>query len=418
MIRHLFSIIWNQRKTNAWIWTELLLVSVFLWYIVDYLLVIGFTLTSPKGYDTNHTYYISLAEKGDESEGYIPLDVKTTKSGEDLLTIADRIRTYPGVEAVSYSRAAHPYCQNRRGRTIGSDTAHYFNGRLLLVSPGYFRVFNIKGKDGKEIPVDQLNEKTFVVTEDLEETFFDTSSGIGQLLHYPQDKENTERHRPIAAVTEKLRYTEYQKADYAFYEIMTPQILADARPEDVFAIDLCIRVKPEADKDFAERFRREMDEQLSVGNIYLLDIRTIESLHDDFVREDSNALHTQLAVLFFLLLNIFLGIIGTFWVRTESRKGEMGLRVALGSTPRSLMDILIREGILLLGLATVFSLLVCFNLGWLEIVETNRLNFTAGRFCAGTLITFALMALMIIIGIWYPARQAATIQPAEALHYE
>ncbi len=418
MIRHLFSIIWNQRKTNAWIWVELLLVSVFLWYIVDYLLVTGYTLTSPKGYDTEHTYYIALSEKGNESEGYIPLDRKATTTGEDLLTIADRIRTYPGVEAVSYSRAAYPYCQNRRGRQVGADTANYIPGRLLTVTPDYFRVFNIKGKDGRDIPIDGLNEKTFVITEDMEATLFGNSSGIGQLLHYPQDKENTERYRSVAAVTQKLRYTEYHKADYAFYDILTPAIMAGAKPEDVYAIDLCIRVAPDADKDFAKRFRADMDAQLSVGNVYLLDIRTVESFHDYFVGDDSNALHTQLAVLFFLLLNIFLGIIGTFWVRTEARKGEMGLRVALGGTPRSLIAILIEEGMILLGLATIPSAIICLNLGLAEVVEVGRVDFTVLRFLAGTLITFGLMALMIIIGIWYPARQAATVQPAEALHYE
>ena len=30
MIRHLLQLIWNQRKQNAWLWAELLLVSVFL----------------------------------------------------------------------------------------------------------------------------------------------------------------------------------------------------------------------------------------------------------------------------------------------------------------------------------------------------------------------------------------------------
>ena len=33
MIRHLLQLIWNQRKQNAWLWAELLLVSVFLWFL-------------------------------------------------------------------------------------------------------------------------------------------------------------------------------------------------------------------------------------------------------------------------------------------------------------------------------------------------------------------------------------------------
>ncbi|MCS3065035.1 hypothetical protein NXX40_23660 [Parabacteroides distasonis] len=49
MIRHLLQLIWNQRKQNAWLWAELLLVSVFLWFLVDYLYVMGRTYTAPLG---------------------------------------------------------------------------------------------------------------------------------------------------------------------------------------------------------------------------------------------------------------------------------------------------------------------------------------------------------------------------------
>ena len=51
MIRHLLQLIWNQRKQNAWLWAELLLVSVFLWFLVDYLYVMGRTYTAPLGFD-------------------------------------------------------------------------------------------------------------------------------------------------------------------------------------------------------------------------------------------------------------------------------------------------------------------------------------------------------------------------------
>ena len=39
-------------------------------------------------------------------------------------------------------------------------------------------------------------------------------------------------------------------------------------------------------------------------------------------------------------------------------------------------------------------------------------------FPAGLVGAWLLIALMVVIGIWFPARQAIKIQPAEALHEE
>ena len=63
MIRHLLQLIWNQRKQNAWLWAELLLVSVFLWFLVDYLYVMGRTYTAPLGFDIRHTYRSAASRK-------------------------------------------------------------------------------------------------------------------------------------------------------------------------------------------------------------------------------------------------------------------------------------------------------------------------------------------------------------------
>lgn len=39
MIKQIFKMIWNQRRLNGWIWMELLVVFVALWYLVDMFVV-------------------------------------------------------------------------------------------------------------------------------------------------------------------------------------------------------------------------------------------------------------------------------------------------------------------------------------------------------------------------------------------
>ena len=122
--------------------------------------------------------------------------------------------------------------------------------------------------------------------------------------------------------------------------------------------------------------------------------------------------------IFFLLLNIFLGIIGTFWFRTQHRRAEIALRMALGSTRWGICGRLMGEGVLLLLISAIPALVVAWNLGYAELVEVTRMPFTAGRFAITVLGTFILIAGMIVIGIGYPARRAMSIEPAEALHEE
>ena len=118
----------------------------------------------------------------------------------------------------------------------------------------------------------------------------------------------------------------------------------------------------------------------------------------------------------FLLVNIFLGIIGTFWYRTQQRRSELGLRIALGSSLPGLNALLIGEGVLLLSLAAVPAWIVCYHIGSADLTDAWQMEWGAARFIPGAVITLLLMVAMIVAGIWYPARQAMKIQPAEALH--
>ena len=67
MIRHIFKIIWNERKTNAWIVLEYILVFCVLWFCVDYLYYMGKCYWEPVGFDTKNTYVLEMQKKPDTS---------------------------------------------------------------------------------------------------------------------------------------------------------------------------------------------------------------------------------------------------------------------------------------------------------------------------------------------------------------
>ena len=111
-------------------------------------------------------------------------------------------------------------------------------------------------------------------------------------------------------------------------------------------------------------------------------------------------------------------MIGTFWFRTQQRRGEVALRMAMGANRKNIFYRLITEGLLLLSMSAFPALLIAFNIGYTELVDVSQMAFTVPRFLIAVLLTYLLMASMIILGVLYPALQAMKVQPAEALRDE
>ena len=118
MIKHLLKQIWAQRSVNAWLWFELMIVSVCLFYVMDYLYVTGRLYATPLGFDTEHVYRVKLASIPPGGKEYKPGDTDSLKI-EQWFSILSRLRAYPGVEAVSLSIGSHPYNQSSSSGSSG-----------------------------------------------------------------------------------------------------------------------------------------------------------------------------------------------------------------------------------------------------------------------------------------------------------
>ena len=62
----------NEWNSNLFLFMELLLVFVVLWYIVDWTLVTARVYHAPMGFDTEHCYNIAVGKLGENSPLYYP----------------------------------------------------------------------------------------------------------------------------------------------------------------------------------------------------------------------------------------------------------------------------------------------------------------------------------------------------------
>ena len=420
MIKHIIKLIWNQRKSNSWLLGELLLVTVCLWYIVDYLLVVLYTFSAPVGFDLDHTYKFEFNAREEGAEGYLTPGEHPAKAGEDLWEAMERIRRMPGVEEVALSRFGVPYNSMDNYQPLRRDTlSDAVSCRIQFVTPEYFDVYRIGSaiSGNPEELKDGIGGMKVIITRDAAERLFPEKS-VKDAVKQTVYTNNNSGTMTIGGISQEVRRSEFSKVGARIYINQSEAQVKTVSAEMLPWMEVSVRVKPEADRNFADTFMQEKSDQVEIGNLYLQNIIPLSNIREDALRDGKGEMKTRLSILLFLLVNIFLGIVGTFWFRTRQRQGEMGLRMALGATRGQLRMTVLGEGLVLLTLAFIPAIVICLNIAFANLIDSNLMDNSFLRFTGGMLVTFLLVAGMIIAGIWYPANEAAQLQPADALHYE
>ncbi|MDR3252274.1 MAG: multidrug ABC transporter substrate-binding protein [Tannerella sp.] len=425
MIKHVLKIIWAQRRNNGWIFAELFIVACALWYVADRLYVDVITWNTPLGYDIENTWRFKLMKLGPSSPSFVPESEYASDQTADLLKLMEQIRLHPAVEEVCVTYYSCPYSGgNSWGNPfpVDEDTAGFSTHKSLQirrVSPEYFDVFRVKDLQGRSltstIKKAEVIDRQVIITEDLEALFFKGKSAYGRKLRY----DNSEVDVPVLAVSCPVRADEYSKSEPALYELLVGERMEES-VNDLGAenAELCVRMKRQLSKDEINSLLEETSERLTVNNLNVYGVMPVAGLRDLRISQRNAGQCKQLSLAVFLLVNAFFGIVGTFWLRTRQRRGETGLRIALGANRFRLKEYFFSEGVLLLLLTVPLSLVFVANMIAADIPDTYRLSNTAGRFIVSFGGIYLLMALMIVAGIRLSIQKAMAMTPAEALHHE
>ena len=412
MFSHILKLIINQWRGNLWILAELFISFICIWQVGNVFSSLLSHKLRDTGFDLEHVYRVTTAIREKDSPSYDP-DSPLTDNWKELV---ERVRRCPGVESVGLtSYTAFPYTGSTNGRAYFGDTTRTTALRGQL-TPDVIRVLHITSPSPE---VDLVKETStgqtcFLVSPQAMEQLYDKNTVRCRI--YTKD----ERDKAYPGILCSYLTNEYadNNDNCALWEIWSEGRMIEKNANK--DLTMLIRVHPDADHDFRETFLSTMRAQLTAGNLSIVNLTRMEDYRTYMLNLSSiNLMYGAgyfLAAFFFICA--FLGIIGTFWFRTEQRKGEMGLRIALGSTRFSLKGIMIAEGLLLLTLIAIPALLICFNLHVSELTKGFYMDYTIARFVAGFFITYLVMAVMIILGIWYPAHQMVRLEPADALRFE
>ena len=160
--------------------------------------------------------------------------------------------------------------------------------------------------------------------------------------------------------------------------------------------------------------RREHDISPGVDN----DFRIIDWSQIQQIQQDATAIFTTLiaGIAGISLLVGGIGVMNIMLVSVTERTKEIGLRKALGATPRAILFQFIVEAIILCVIGGIIGALFGTFIYFLAASFSEQLPFVVPVLAILGAITFSA-CVGLFFGIW-PAKRAARLDPAVALQYE
>jgi ABC-type antimicrobial peptide transport system permease subunit len=160
------------------------------------------------------------------------------------------------------------------------------------------------------------------------------------------------------------------------------------------------------EREFIDAFHKEFTRLVASEKVEPL-ISDVQSVKGIWVSQSILPIVLQGIPTLFLFIFAFIGTFGLYWMISQKRMKEFALRIALGSTKKRLMNIVIGESLLVTCVAVLPALLLSFF-----IYEYTAVHVVAVS------ATLFIMLLFAVVSAWYPAWTVSRVNPAEALQYE
>ncbi|RFM28519.1 ABC transporter permease [Deminuibacter soli] len=390
MLKHLFILIWNKKKQNSLLLTEVL-VSFLVLFAVFTLLVFNYrNYSKPRGFEYSNVWVANFNN-----------DLGTT-NGDSAAMFYDNLRrnmlSLPQVKAVCFTNANTPFSGNT------SQTGFPYKGKdvrsinYYLAEDSYKDALQLHLLEGRWFAKNEgaAKNKPIVINNKLKTELFGTGKALGQLVG--DDKNQMQ----VIGVVEDGKYTnEYMPAGKAMY----------VRPDTSeyhWMGTAMIRVAPGSDAAFEGRLYKLMANTMKNANI--------EITHLEDKRKSANNTTLVPVIILgtvsgFLIINVALGLFGVLWYNINKRRGEIGLRRAVGATGNGISGQLVAESLLLATLALLVGIFFAIQFPLL-----NVLDLPTGVYLWALLFAIVFIYALVLVCSLYPGKQAAAIYPAVALH--
>lgn len=428
--------LWNRRGRYAWLFIELIVVTAIAWYVLDKAAVSIADTKLPVGYDVDRLALVSVRTLPEAAKGYVA-DLDSAQKAENFDTFMDKLRRYEGVERISPQYAGN--FLNNGSISIN----HYDSGQPsdTLVKHGFevqfsggtefFETYGIKSVEGpsaEELSAyNYVPRRNMVITEEYARRYWPEGPIVGRSFRY-KSREGDTVYINIVGVVNNVRYQTGFRTNALTFGTWNTVLNKDDEEYDVI-----VRLKPGVDpRDFAPRFADWAAKNMTVGNLYVKSVtpyseQIFEAEYDRGIPAERNM---YIALAAFFLINLILGVIGSFFLQTRRRIAEMGVHRSFGATRGQIVRMLMGEGIILATVAFIIGDFIMLHVllkygmatgqamnNYFDPID-NWVSNTWQHFALVSAIVYACILFCVVVGTFIPAWRASRVNPVDALRDE
>ena len=399
MLRHLFRLIWNRKRSNVLLLSEIFFSFVVLFGVATLLFNFGRNYLMPFGLNHQNVWRLNIAAGQGE---------KMPRA--QLADVLRQVRALPGVRDVALTSDNTPF------RFVTNNT-NYANGDKNIqnvdnydADDRYAPTMGLQLRAGRWFRAsdDAASHRPAVISRNVSDALFGPGQpAVGKLFrHYSTFGPDTAKQFQVVGVVENVR----MGGDFS---AATPSAWVRLTPRDTTAWEtaaVLVRVAPGQGVALQQRIVHTI---ASLTHQWSTQVYALEQDRLDKLKPTLAPLAVLALVALFLVVNVALGLFGVLWYNINQRRAEIGLRRALGATGPNISQQFLGEVLILTTLGVLGGVLVAAQFPLLHAFDVDAPVYGQAMLLATGLI-FAVTAICA----WQPSRLAAAIQPAVALREE
>lgn len=419
MIRHLFKLIWNRKRANALVISEIFVCFLVLFAVLTQTLYTLSNYRKPLGFNYENVSAVSVVigaeaiAQRDSVSG--PGDPATPLAGRPenphearQKALLQLVKADPDVMEAAWARPL-PFSHSNQARaftyknrpvrySMAACTDEYKDVMGLTITRG--RWFSPED-DGQDY-------EALVITEALARQIFGDENPVGQSLtaDEPEDDEDLQEKR-IVGVMQAFRQEGEMDAGalYALSRLSYGSV-AMSRIDG-----MAVRLRPSADARAEARLAALLQ---AAAPDWSFKVDTLAAGAEFNRRAYSAPIFLVGVVASFLVLMVALGLSGVLWLSVTSRTREIGVRRAMGASASDIRAQVTGELLVMATLAMLAGVAVVLQFPFLDLLG----NVPENVFFSSLSLTIVSLYTLALLCAWQPARLATTVHPAEALRYE